>query len=126
MHYAALACDYDGTLAAEGVIEPPTLTALQRLRAAGRQLLLVTGRELHDLRRVCPHLDLFSLVVAENGGLLFEPKTQQAQALGPPPPAELVAALRARGAAPLAAGRVILATRVPHDAAVREAIGEYG
>src|SRR5581483_10045729 len=77
-------------------------------------------------RRVCPRLDLFDLVVAENGGLLYHPSTQQTQALGPPPPAALVGALRARGATPLGVGRVILATRVPYDADVREAIGELG
>jgi hydroxymethylpyrimidine pyrophosphatase-like HAD family hydrolase len=126
MHYAALACDYDGTLATDGAVDAPTLAALGRLRAAGRQILLVTGRELGDLRRVCSRLDLFDLVVAENGGLLYHPGTRQERTLGPPPPAALVAALRAGGAIPLGVGRVILATRVPYDAAVREAIAELG
>jgi hypothetical protein len=45
MRYLALACDYDGTLASEGRVAPETVGALERLRASGRRLLLVTGRE---------------------------------------------------------------------------------
>src|SRR5688572_30008690 len=45
----ALATDYDGTLAHHGTATPETMAALQRLKAAGFRLILVTGRELHDL-----------------------------------------------------------------------------
>ena len=59
MRYHAVACDYDGTLAKDGVLDETTLAALVRTKESGRKLLLVTGRELPDLRRVCPNLDLF-------------------------------------------------------------------
>src|SRR5262249_22801035 len=48
MHYIALACDYDGTLAHDGKVSEPTLAALERLLASGRRLVLVSGRELED------------------------------------------------------------------------------
>jgi hypothetical protein len=43
MRFAALATDYDGTLAHDGVVKPPTLEALRRLRDSGRKVLLVMG-----------------------------------------------------------------------------------
>ena len=43
---------------------------------------------------------LFDLVVAENGGLLYEPATGRERALAEPPPETLVSALRAAGADP--------------------------
>jgi HAD superfamily hydrolase (TIGR01484 family) len=76
MRYLALACDYDGTLAQHGQVDARTREALGRLRKSGRRLLLVTGRELDDLRRVCPDLEPFDLIVAENGAVLYEPRTR--------------------------------------------------
>ena len=69
MRYQALATDYDGTIADDGVVDELTLAALARLRDGARRLILITGRDLADLRRVMPRLDLFDLVVAENGAL---------------------------------------------------------
>ena len=51
----------------------PTLKALEDFKRSGRKLILVTGRELPDLRRVFSRLDLFDRVVAENGALLYDP-----------------------------------------------------
>ena len=45
MHYRALATDYDGTIADDGVVDKPTLAALERLRDGARRLILVTGRD---------------------------------------------------------------------------------
>ena len=67
MRYLALATDYDGTLARHGQVDAPTLAALERLRATGHKLLLVTGREMDDLKRCFAELHLFDWVVAENG-----------------------------------------------------------
>src|SRR4051794_14648014 len=41
--FRALACDYDGTLAHDGRLEPRTIDALRELRASGRDVILVTG-----------------------------------------------------------------------------------
>jgi hydroxymethylpyrimidine pyrophosphatase-like HAD family hydrolase len=73
MRYHALVCDYDGTLAFGGRMKKEVAEALGRVRASGRKLILVTGRELEDLLLVCPEIDLFDGVVAENGAVLFWP-----------------------------------------------------
>src|SRR5438045_9573205 len=114
MRFAALASDYDETLADHGRVQARTEQALLRLRASGRKLLLVTGRDLDDLLRVFPRVDLFDAVVAENGALLYLPDRKQERRLAEPPPPEFAAALRRRGV-PIAAGRVVVATRVPPE-----------
>lgn len=126
MRYRALATDYDGTIAASGVLDDTTLAALDRLKASGRQLILVTGRELDDLLRVCPHCDRFDLIVAENGALLYNPATEQSRLLSEPPPPEFVADLLERRLSPLSVGHSIVATEEPHHIAVLEAIRKYG
>src|SRR5438270_10044233 len=82
MRYLALATDYDGTLAHHGRVAESTLAALQRLLASGRRLILVTGRELDDLRTVFDHWQLFEWVVAENGALLYHPASKREKLLG--------------------------------------------
>lgn len=126
MHYLALAVDYDGTIAHHGVVDEATQAALRRLRAGARRLLLVTGRELDDLRRVGPKLDLFDLVVAENGALLFDPARGEAVPLAEAPPARFVERLRAMGVAPLSVGAAIVATWEPNETKVLAAIRELG
>ena len=125
-YFKALATDYDGTVAHDGIVDDDTLAALERLKRSGRRLILVTGRELPDLERVCPRLDLFDRVVAENGALLYAPATREARALGPPPPEAFVERLEALGLRPLSVGRVIVATWEPNEAAVLEAIRDLG
>ena len=126
MRYIALACDYDGTIAADGLVDQSTLKSLQQLRQSGRRLILVTGRELPDLLRVLPHIDMFDRVVAENGALVYCPDTRTETALGPPPRPEFVESLRRRGVTPLSVGRVIVATWEPQQEVVLEAIRELG
>jgi hydroxymethylpyrimidine pyrophosphatase-like HAD family hydrolase len=88
--------------------------------------VLVTGRELADLLRIFPALDLFERVVAENGALLYRPTTRELLALAAPPPEPLVELLRRKGVTPLAVGRVVLATYAEHEALVGEAVQELG
>ena len=126
MRYLALCCDYDGTLATHGALFPETITALERLIASGRRLLMVTGRELEDLQSVCERLDLFEYVVAENGALLYHPATRAEQALAPRPPDKFVARLRERGVERVSQGRVIVATWEPHETTVLETIRDLG
>jgi hydroxymethylpyrimidine pyrophosphatase-like HAD family hydrolase len=121
--YQVLATDYDGTLAHHGVVSPETLGAVRRLRAAGKKLVLVTGRELEELKQVFPEIALCDLVVAENGGLLYWPGTGQMKLLGEPAPPVFVDKLREKGV-PVAVGRVIVATVEPHEVAVLQTIKE--
>ena len=126
MRYLALAVDYDGTLATDGVVAPATIQALERLCKSGRKLIMVTGRELDDLFSCFGHAWLFDWIVAENGAVLYRPSDQAERVLASSPPPQLVAALRRRGIAPLSVGRVILATRKPHETAALEAIRDSG
>jgi hydroxymethylpyrimidine pyrophosphatase-like HAD family hydrolase/GTPase SAR1 family protein len=126
MRYIALATDYDGTLADHGAVDAPTLTQLAHLRESGRRLIMVTGRELDDLLRVFPHANLFDLIVAENGALLYNPATQTARPLSDPPPPTFVQALQDRGVAPLSVGQVIVATWEPHETTVLQVIRDLG
>jgi HAD superfamily hydrolase (TIGR01484 family) len=123
MYFIALATDYDGTIAEDGVVAEATLEALRELKQSGRKLLLVTGRQLPDLKNVLPEIALFDLIVAENGGLLFDPKTAEETLLAPEPSQDFLDALRAREV-PVSEGRCIVATWEPHQHAVLEAIRE--
>jgi len=126
MRYFALACDYDGTLALHGTVSDATLEALTRLRASGRKLIMVTGRELEDVMNVFPHTHLFDRIVAENGGVLYDPATREIQSLAASPPLEFVQELERRNITPLSVGRVIVATWEPNEAAVVDAIHKLG
>ena len=126
MKFHVLATDYDGTIASESTVDETTLSALNRLRASGHKLILVTGRELDDLSAVFDNLDAFDLVVAENGALLFWPASGRELALAEPPEADFVKLLVARGVHPLSVGRVIVATREPHETTVLEVIKALG
>ncbi len=126
MRYHVLATDYDGTIAKDGALDARTVEALRKLLGTGRKLVLVTGRELSDLQRVCPHLDLFQLVVAENGALLYRPADKTQTVLADPPPPAFVAELERRGVAPLTAGASIVATWEPHSQTVLDTIRDLG
>ena len=115
MYYHALAVDYDCTLAADGRVDETTVAALKRLKESGRRLILVTGRILDQLLVVFPELALCDLVVAENGALLYDPKTGDERPLGEAPPAALFAMLTERGVPQLEMGRVIVATWTPYE-----------
>ena len=126
MQYFAFATDYDGTLASEGIVAPETVNALQRLKATGRLLVLVTGRELGELREVFNDLELFDRVVAENGALVYDPAKSEERLLSGGAPDALVRELKRRKVSPLSVGHVIVATREPNDMVVLEVIRELG
>lgn len=119
MPYAALATDYDGTIARDGRVDGPTLAALARLHADGWRLVLATGRGLDDVRRLMPDLSLFDRVVAENGAVLHAPATGAVRLLAAPPPPAFAPGLAAAGIHPLQAGQVVVATWEVHEARVR-------
>jgi hypothetical protein len=125
MRIQALATDYDGTLAHDGVVDDATVAALHRLRDSGRKLIMVTGRELDDLFATFSHTDLFDRIVAENGALLYAPATRASRSLAPPPPPQLLRTLRERNI-PLSVGRSIVATVQPHEHALLDAIRDLG
>src|SRR5262250_969939 len=126
MRYLVLACDFDGTIATDGNVRDETLAALRRLRDSGRKIVLVTGREMEDLLKIFPAIEVFDRVVAENGGVLYRPTSREYRALGEPPSPAFVEALRARKVSPLAVGHCIVATWQPNEGAVLEVIRDLG
>src|SRR5438034_9935325 len=126
MRYHALACDYDGTIAWDGEVSEDTVLALQEVRKSGRKLILVTGRELDDLIKLFPRIDLFDRVVAENGALLCRPATREERPLAQRPPDEFWQQLIKRGAERVSVGRVIVATWRPHETTAVELIRDLG
>jgi HAD superfamily hydrolase (TIGR01484 family) len=124
LSWAALASDYDGTLANSGRVSPATLEALAQVRRSGRKLLLVTGRELKDLFDVFPPITIFDCVVAENGAVLYDPASGKRRMLAHQPPRKLVEALRARRMKPLSVGHAIVATTREHQRVVSKIIRE--
>ena len=126
LRWQAIAADYDGTVANEGRVAKDTLQMLQRVRESGRKIVLITGRELESLQSVFTQLDVFDLIVAENGALLYHPSTRDEKLLGKILPVAFVERLRQSGAHPLSVGRGIVATVRPYEAAVYGAIHDLG
>src|SRR5882757_9962448 len=110
MRYQVLASDYDGTLAAQGQVDPATLDKLRQLKATGRRLILVTGREMPQLVEVFPEYKVFDHIVAENGGLLVNCATGEETPLGPAPDPRFIKQLGQSGVHPISVGKVIVAT----------------
>ena len=90
MRYLALAVDYDGTAAVDDRLTDSAAAAIERLRVSGRRAVLVTGRRVADLLRICPSVDLFDLIVAENGAVLYDPKQRDEIPLASPLPRRLL------------------------------------
>jgi HAD superfamily hydrolase (TIGR01484 family) len=125
MQYFLLACDYDGTLATDGRIAESTLAALEKFRASGRRIVLVTGRDMEELTQACPDLSIFEWIVAENGALLFQPATRTEKLLARPFSSEFLDALRAKGIE-ANVGRTIISTWHNYEAEVLKTIHEMG
>jgi hydroxymethylpyrimidine pyrophosphatase-like HAD family hydrolase len=126
MWFMALATDYDGTLAADGAVDEATLATLRKFSKTGRKLILVTGRQVKDLLVVFPQIDVFDLIVAENGAVLYFPSTKEERMIASAPPANLVAALTEKKIQPLEVGKCVVATWHPNENVVLETIRSLG
>jgi hypothetical protein len=128
MRYLALATDYDETLARHGRLADSTISALEKFRASGRKTILVTGREVPDLRAVCQRLDLFDLIIAENGAVLVDPNKnpQIVEPLAEAPPQQFALELKNQGVSPLSCGSVIVATLSNQFESVQATIERLG
>ena len=126
MKWQALATDFDGTIASDGVVDEPTKDALVKLQGAGAKTILVTGRELPEFQSLGIYLPMFDLVVAENGAVIYDPKTGDEKVLHAGPPTAFIEELTKRGVTPLSIGASIVATREPHEIVVLELIKEMG
>jgi hydroxymethylpyrimidine pyrophosphatase-like HAD family hydrolase len=125
MSYRAFATDFDGTIALDGTVDDETVAALRRLRAAGWTLIMVTGRELPSLFNTFAHPDVFHRIVAENGAVLYDPAGGAVERLANAPPPALIETLQ-RMHVPLSVGHSIVATVIPYEREVFQALAELG
>lgn len=122
MRYLALAMSLDGTLSTVGRIE----AALEQLRRSGRRVLLVSARRLGELGAVCPRLELFDCVIAENGAVLHWPARRESLSLCGPIPESFVKALRRRVHSHMERGQAVVQTHASHACALVETVRELG
>jgi hydroxymethylpyrimidine pyrophosphatase-like HAD family hydrolase len=125
MYCRVIACDFDGTGAADGRMSPEVAAALGRARAKGYTTLLVTGRVLEEIQSMCEDHTLFDAIVAENGAVIWLCPSRRTICLGVPPPARFLGALRARGV-PFHTGAVVVGTWERHAPEVLELIRRFG
>ena len=121
MKFAALALDYDGTIAIDGVLDKGVREAIAEVRRSGVLVVLVTGRRMSDLRRVSRDLTCFDVVVAENGAVLDFPLSGRHVVLTHPPPSVVVDALRRRGVE-LAVGEALIECSADAASAVLDVV----
>ena len=126
MRFAAVAIDYDGTLAQDGLVDSSTVAALEQVVASGRKFILVTGRMLRELLPLFPQAALCARIVAENGAVLYRPATRDQRLLADPASAVLIDTLKRKGVTPLDVGDSIIATVRPHEVPIMEAIRDLG
>ena len=125
MYCRVIACDFDGTGAAEGHMAPEVAAALAQARSEGYVTLLVTGRVLEDIQSMCSDHSVFDAVIAENGAVIWLCGARRIITLGAPPPDRFLGELRRRGV-PFHTGAVIVGTWERHAAEVLELIRSFG
>jgi hydroxymethylpyrimidine pyrophosphatase-like HAD family hydrolase len=123
MRYVALATDGDGTLIKDNRMADDVAAALERFRAAGGRLFLITGELVKELSEF-PRLDLFEQVVAENGAVLFDPATRSEVVLCQHAPALLGNMLRERIDGDVKCGHVVITTKKDSKRQVEEVLAE--
>jgi hydroxymethylpyrimidine pyrophosphatase-like HAD family hydrolase len=96
MKLAAVALDYDGTIAVDGAFDPSVRGVIAELRLQGVAVILVTGRRLDDLQAVAGSLGCFNAVVAENGAVFYFPESGRKAVLGHVPDPRFIQCLRKR------------------------------
>lgn len=126
MRHRVLACDYDGTLATDGICADATVEALERVAAAGIRLLLVTGRTREELADVFEPRALFEALVVENGAVVIDVSTGEEHLLAPRVPAPLVDEYRRTGVQPLVVGRVLVSSACSQEAKLSAGIARIG
>ena len=83
MKLSVLALDYDGTITRDDRPHASVLSALADARRRNITVILATGRNLEDLRRVAGDLRFVDGVVAENGAVVHFPGTGHTTVLAP-------------------------------------------
>lgn len=105
-----IATDYDGTLATHGTMPASTRAALVQWKEQGGIVVLVTGREVRSLERALGDASCFDLIIAENGGVIFDPAKGTTEVIARPLDPDVRTALEMSDIQPVSMGRVVVAT----------------
>ena len=124
MNCKLLATDYDETVAESTRVRPETLDALRELREAGIRLVLTTGPSVENVLQIFPGVNVFHLVLGENGSVMYDPDSKVTTLLGDPPPAIFVETLKRKGVDPLSIGLVMVAAWSEHLQTIKDTISE--
>jgi phosphoglycolate phosphatase (TIGR01487 family) len=74
--WKAIACDFDGTLTdEEGRLSLEALTAARKSEASGIPVIISSGRVLAELRFLSKIIGTSGPIIAENGGVVWNPRT---------------------------------------------------
>ena len=95
MRLRALALDYDGTIAQDGILGSQVRAAIGEACARGLVVVVVTRRIRSDLKQVAGDLSFVGAVIAENGAVLAFPNGCS-RVIGQPAPGELLEEFRRR------------------------------
>ena len=119
--------DVDGTLYDGTRVAPAAARALERARSEGHLLVVVSGRRWEDLPGVLGSvLDLFHLVVGEEGAVMVDVATGDVRMLADPIDPSLLATLEDAKVGPLDVGRAVIGAPwefAAQMAAARDAVG---
>lgn len=121
MKFSALALDYDGTIAVNGVMDSAVREAIGEARRRGIVVILATGRRLPDLHQIGGDLACFDAIVAENGAVLEFPISGRRVAIGHPTNPIFLQELQRRGV-PYAAGESVVEMEAQWAGAALEVI----
>jgi hydroxymethylpyrimidine pyrophosphatase-like HAD family hydrolase/CheY-like chemotaxis protein len=116
-HLKVLACDMDGTLAIDGIIPPQTWNLLRQVKLSGLTLILATGRVIDSFVNTGPFAEIFEVIVAEDGAVIFFPKKNSVKMPFGRLSSMVIQRLEELKI-PLERGMSIVATRRPHDEAI--------
>ena len=124
MYFVALATDYDGTIAEDGVVAETTLEALRELKQSGRKTPSCYWPQAAGLKKGSSRNCAFRSD-RRREWRPFRSEDRRGTLLAPEPPQDFLDGCQAREV-PVSAGRCIVATGEPHQNAVLEAIRELG
>lgn len=124
MDRRVMAFDFDGTLAAEGKVPAELEAALERCRASGHALFLVTGRRFEAVP-LGPLAELFTGIVWENGAVLAHRASGELYLPFGQLHPRVLKALTDAGI-PFERGLAIAATWCPHEQAIYQVLGAHG
>jgi len=125
MHISVIATDFDGTISQGDQLAPEAGRVLRRWREEGQFTVLVSGRPFEFLHDLQEREQAFDLIVAENGAVLYDPRTDEMRLPFGEVPEDLLDTL-AKVGVPLWRGVAIAGTTTRYDDAIWVASRELG